>query len=169
MRRAEALLAQYPGPVTLHASWQQWTAVLVFCAAAAIVGVYAAVTQPTSDDVLGYWLAAAFFGSGALISLALLWRGGNSLTLTADGFQWLEILLRVSVSWEHASRFEAFDDSIDGGWLPNMRVRFHLDYPGTPLPDPDVTVPDRYGLKAEELAWLLNAWRAKALDAKRTR
>ena len=139
----------------------------MFSTGGSIVGAYAALTRPDSEDVLGYWFAAVFFGVYALTTLALLWRGGNSLTLTGEGFQWIEILLRVRISWEHASGFEALDGSIDGSRLPNLQVRFRVDYPGAALPDPDGFVPDRYGLKAAELAWLINEWRAKALAGRK--
>jgi hypothetical protein len=178
MHRAEAILARFPGPVTLKPGRLTWLALsagsLVFVA----ICIFLLIARPNGfggTDVLITSLCILFFGAGALVGLAQLLPGFGGLVLSADGFDELSFYRRVHTPWSMASRFVAtetpdldpeprgslgrnrvvgYEHSADIGVLADL----HRQLTGR-----STTLTDNYGLTCEELAWLMTQWRERAL------
>jgi len=97
-------------------------------------------------------LVTVFFGLCLAAGLAQLWPGASYLKLTPKGFicRGLFRPWRL-IPWESVNRFRAGD--IGSG----KTVVYDL------LAGPRHGLPDTYGLKADELAELMNDWRDRAL------
>src|SRR5580704_5035781 len=78
----DAVLARFPGPVTLHVSRLKFVGLL-----AASLGFVVALLYILQDDALGpsgtaeAWLGIAFFSIGALVAIVMLLPGAGGLTL----------------------------------------------------------------------------------------
>src|SRR5580704_6376605 len=78
----DAVLARFPGPVTLHVSRLKFVGLL-----AASLGLVVALLYILQDDALGpsgtaeAWLGIAFFSIGALVAIVMLLPGAGGLTL----------------------------------------------------------------------------------------
>jgi hypothetical protein len=167
-----ALLAQFPGPVTLHRSRLKFTAVLVGSLAFVVLGIF--MLQDDSFTTLGLvkvWLCIGFFGFCSLAAAVMLLPGAGSLTLDADGVTWVSFYRQSHLPWERIGnfavgqytpprgptlRFVGFDDA--GRPADNMTSR-RIGY--------NSEMPDTYGLSHEQLASLLNQWRARAMGHSR--
>lgn len=108
---------------------------------------------------------AGFFGLTALLAVAMLVYGHANLRLAEDGFAVGRIWRDAAYRWTDVSPFEivsihgsgrvGFDVPGDHGILANLaRKQFGAS----------AILPDSYGMKAEELADLMNAWRTAALN-----
>jgi len=113
------------------------------------------------------WLGIVFFGAAALVFAVMLLPGAGSLTLGADGFDRRTLFMTFRTPWRtvgdfvvgHVAtrrgrriRFVGYDD---GDWAGNnlSRRKFGLNS----------GLPDTYGLSHDDLARLMNLWRARAM------
>jgi hypothetical protein len=108
---------------------------------------------------------AGFFGLTALLAAAMLVYGHANLRLAEDGFVLGRLWRDAAYRWTDVSPFGivsirgsrrvAFDVARDRGLLATLaRKQFGVS----------AILPDSYGMKAEELADLMNAWRTAALE-----
>jgi hypothetical protein len=108
MRRVEAILARFPGPVTLTPSRLRWLALtagaLVFVAICIFL-LWARPADFDGSDVLMAGFGIVFFGAGAAVGVLQLMPGAGRLVLTADGFDEIAFYRRVHVPWLAADRF----------------------------------------------------------------
>lgn len=133
------------------------------------------------------WIAVIFFSLGVVVALFQLLTKRSYLVLTADGFQMSGIRKSRVVAWSDVRGFTATTMPNPAlAWLPrSIRDRgapsmVMFDYhPGAKsvearprwarrlqsvnqsLVGHDAGLADSYGLKAEELANLLNDWRSR--------
>ncbi len=164
----DAILARFPGPVTLHRSRLKFVGVLV-----ASLGLFVGLAYLLQHDDLvpiatfKLWLGLVVFAICALVAVVMLLPGAGSLTLDADGFERITLYMRLRAPWRRVGNFTAAEYSPSRG--PTMRF---VGYDDASLPADSVNrrrigfsadLPDSYGLSHEELARLMNQWRALAL------
>jgi len=162
--KVAAILAHYPGPVTLYASRWKWLLMLVACIA--FTGAGAAEGQSWTN-----WLGVVFFGLGAIISALMLLPHAGSLLLDVDGFEMRVLFRRIRVSWRDASNFEAIYP-VGVRRLPTTAkvVGFdHAKFKDSRWADLSKAITphagrmvDTYGLSAEDLASLMAQWHERA-------
>jgi hypothetical protein len=163
--RVDAILAQFPGPVTLYASRAKWLLALVICllfVAAAIWGMWSMGTT----DPRG-WMALIFFGVGAVVAGAMLIPGVMALRLDHDGFERVWLFHRCSLSpWEDVSEFKWIivqvntmviynNKSLSGRMSSKLRAALWGRTNG---------LPDTYDLSGDELVDVMSHWRERALS-----
>jgi hypothetical protein len=108
-------------------------------------------------------LAFGWLAVGAAIQLCR--PSASCLTLDADGFETLNLLffLRVRMHWRDVSEFQVrhvFGTShlFGGRDVATFKV------PGASFGARGIRMlPDSFGLSEDDLAWLMNEWRARAL------
>jgi hypothetical protein len=156
-----AILSRFPGPVVLVPSRRKWLLVLGGC----LVFVAAGLWMRHDVPVWG-WLAVAFFGVGALIAVLMLLPGAGGLRLDADGFEMTSLFRRHRSRWTEVSEFEVvrlppslqkmvvFDDARTKDSALAKANRSLAGRTGG--------LPDNYSLSYEDLAAIMNAWRARA-------
>jgi len=164
---ADAILARFPGPVTLAISRLKWLTVLATGAAFVGVCVWMSLAGPDDWGRSAQWTVAfpglIFFG--AVMSLI----DAGSLTLDADGFEARSWFRSVRMPWRQVSEFEVGTYSAPG------RRRRTVIYDNAKRTSVSATsvrevlgrnsaLPETYGLSHEGLARLMTQWRARALD-----
>jgi hypothetical protein len=148
------------GSPVLRAGRLHWVAIAIVSLTFAVAGLYL-VAQ---DERRGF-AVAGFFGLTALLAVAMLVYGHANLRLTEDEFAVGRLWRDAAYRWADVSPFKvvsirggrrvAFDLAGDRGMLASLaRKQFGAS----------VILPDSYGMKAEELADLLNAWRMAAIE-----
>jgi hypothetical protein len=159
---AAELLLRFPGPVTLYPSRKKWLLVFAGCAAFAVVGYL----MIRSNEGKG-WLVLIFFGLGALVALAVM-LPGRWLTLDGNGFEAKDLFRQRRGRWPDVSGFKAvrippsgtevvvYDDAAQrSGTLAaaNAAITGRASW-----------LPDTYGLKADDLALLMERWQRRAVE-----
>ena len=125
------------------------------------------------------WFALVFFSLAVLVALFQLLTKRSYLALTRDGFQIFGIRKSRLIPWSEVGAFTAYmPPTLVFAWLPrrinDLGPKMVLfDYrPGVKafrrmramnqtLTGHDAGLPDTYGLRAEELATLMNDWRSR--------
>jgi hypothetical protein len=159
---AGAILAAFPGPVTLYPSRKKWLVLL-----AAGIAFTAAGIGMIHEHVSMGWPIVLLFGAGILISLVVLLPGASGLKLDRNGFEITNLYRRSRVPWKAAMGFEAkvippssremivFDNAeAKGGTLAALNKGLVGHNSG---------LPDTYGFKAADLAALMAQWRERAV------
>ncbi len=171
MRKAEAILARYPGPVTLTTSRLKMLALFLVSLAFVAGGLWVQIAAPDiieSGEGFFLWLAILFFALCMAVGAVSLLPGAGNLTLTADGFEVCNLFKRFSVPWADASGFRV-EEIDDGESVRSSKfVGFDVRTAGIGPQRRGATkvggaLPDNYRLSYEELAALMTRWRAKAL------
>jgi hypothetical protein len=167
-RDVDAILARFPGPVTLHVGRLKFLGLL-----AASLGFAAVLLYMLDDGALSpsatfkAWLGIAVFGMCALVAAVMLLPGAGSLTLGADGFDRVTLFMTFRKPWRQVGNFTVVQYSPRRG----RTIRF-VGYDDAALAAENVNhrlsgrnaaLPDTYGLSHEDLASLMNQWRARAL------
>lgn len=149
------------GSPVLRAGRLRRVAVAVVSLIFAAAGLYLAAQGERRGLVV-----AGFFGLPALLAVVMLVNDHENLRLAEDGFVVGRIWRDTAYRWAEVSPFKivairgssrvAFDAAGDRSILAGFaRKQFGVS----------TILPDSYGMKAEELADLLNAWRAAALES----
>jgi hypothetical protein len=97
-----AVLARFPGPVTLYPSRKKWLLVLAGGAVFAVGGAL----MIRDGDPTG-WFVLVFFAAVALVAAAVLLPGAGALTLDRDGFEITNLFRHHRIRWQDASGFTA--------------------------------------------------------------
>jgi len=158
---AEAVMARFPGPLTLYPSRRKWLLTMSGSALFAAAGV-----GMLREGNWKGWLVLLFFGLCTLMSAIALLPGAGSLVLDREGFQFCSLFRRHRTLWRDASGFAAaavpparlplvvFDDRQQrSGTLASLNVG---------LVGRTSALPDTYGFKADELAKIMAQWQARA-------
>ena len=162
------LLAAYPGPVTLKASGARWLIMLVLGAISTppciFVGVELVLNLPVDNLTVAVAIAVSVFGAcvcGLLTVLCARALLRGALQLDSNGFQ-VTLLTRKQYLWTEVSDFHPCHDGFVSGLQFNA-VRPRLLDAGwihSQPPSSNDALGDNFGLKAEELADLMESGKA---------
>ena len=156
-----AILARFPGPVVLTPSRLKFLWVLL----GGVVLGFGGVIMIRQDKPLG-WLVFGFFALVALVGAVMLLPGAGRLLLDAEGFEVTSLFRKHRCRWVDVSAFEVtrlppanqkmvvFDDarSKDSALAKVSRS----------LAGRSGGLPDSFSLSYEDLAEVMNRWRARA-------
>jgi hypothetical protein len=169
--KAAAVLAQFPGPVRIRASWTKW---LFLAVASCIFSMFMFVASLTfvARGAWGYFFVGLVFGLWfafvAIKTFSGVFRRSMGLILDSNGFyarsQWGR---GQRYLWQTTTHFVptrlgprdtiAFEDALwknSSFWTRNNRSRL----------GGNAWLGDDYGFDTKELAWLMEEWRQKALQ-----
>jgi hypothetical protein len=165
--KANAILARFPGPVTMPANRRKAAAVLAgslgFVAMGILVLRYG---DGEADEIFWAWAAIAFFALCAVVAAVMLLPGAGSLTLAADGFTMCSLFRKAHTPWRQASDFavaQSGDKRMTFVGYEDARASGFAAETSRSLIGRNAALPDTYGLTHEELAQLLTRWRERAL------
>ncbi len=137
----------------------------VFAISAGFVAI-AAWLGPGADPVV-FWGAGGFFLVCAIIAATQMAGMGASLSLDVDGFTCRTLFRTWRRRWDDCSafvpvamsgnRFVAFSSATDEREKPKLSAANRALIGATGM------LPETYGLDADELAGLMNAFRERAL------
>jgi hypothetical protein len=145
--------------LTLRSSPTRQVAAAVFCAVSAAISL-AAITRG------GAWLGlvvATLSALGILVAVIQALRGGAYLHLTVDGFEVRRAFHRTFIRWADVSDFRVIKsgvrsfvgfDFVRAGGAKRLRGVVRA-FTGA-----EAVLLDGYGYKQQELAGILNSWRA---------
>jgi hypothetical protein len=168
--KVDAILARFPGPVTLRVSRLKMLALLAGSLAFVVGGILLIVfVKDDPEAVIAGMACVLFFGACAVIGAVMLLPGAGSLTLDVGGLEVCSLFRRNRIAWPQASRFTVATLSLPGG---NKKPMVGYDHDGLKGFGADFSrdkigrnaaLPDSYGLPLEDLARLLTEWRERAL------
>jgi hypothetical protein len=147
--------------MSLKPSRLKWLGVFLICVAFVAAAIF---VIPREDDPFMWWLCVGFFGLGSLASLPGLF-GMGGLELDPDGFTINQWGRRTRRTWRECSEFSILD--MRGGPFVGFTSETDARKFGASLSRGLVgetgMLPDKYGMKARDLAALMNRYRARAL------
>jgi hypothetical protein len=150
--------------MSLKASRLKWAAVFLGCAAFVAAPVF---VIPRDEDPTMWWVTVVFFGIGTLASIPGLF-GVGGLELDQDGFTINHWGRKTRRAWRECSEFSIID--MRGGPFVGFTSQTDERKLGASLSRSLVgetgMLPDKYGMKARDLAGLMNRYRERALGAK---
>jgi hypothetical protein len=160
----EALLGRYPGPMLLRPSSRKWSLILLASAGFAVSFVLLIRTMQLEAWFAGVlWFFAAFFAAGTVAATVQLLPGASELTLNATGFEVVRFFRRQRTDWQDASRFTPV--AIPPYDVPLVAYDDANAQTGTSsITGRTATLPDTYGLSADDLASLMGRWRDRAIQ-----
>jgi hypothetical protein len=167
--QVDAILAKFPGPVTLHLTLNRRLLGLLVGVCGTALFVWFWMT-PNRYRSAGWFVEPlgilVFAGLSIRAVILLIFPAHASLTLDADGFTVNHVFHRIRRSWREVGDF-------------NVETRHHwrsgehrhvvyglLDGTARGAKKKSHIVPEFYGrprLHGEVLAWLMNEWRGRAL------
>lgn len=140
----------------------KWIGVGLGCLVFTIIGIWMII----NGEMIG-WLSLLFFGILLLTSIVYMLPNASYLKLESDGFTTCSMFRACKVRWADVTTF------VVGRVFPNKMVMFNFEptYSRTQklrafnvgLVGFEASLPDNYGLKAEELAELLNKFKQASL------
>lgn len=166
----QAVLRRYPGPVRLRVPKRKLAFFLVSSIVFSFCLVWVALhgdQNPVGNFFL--WLAAAGCVAACPIFLLMILRG-STLRLDSEGFEIFQGLKRSKFTWIDASEFSVADVGVLSPAQHDMVI-----FDDATTKDGNIAklnrsligrsgaLPDTYDMEPEELAWLLNQWRKRAL------
>jgi hypothetical protein len=165
---AGAILAKFPGPVTLQLSMQEWAG--AFFLLGLFLGLVTAALLSLSDPIGGADLGM-YFAAGFLLIfsvLCMLVSEGlltTRMTLDAAGFKMRSFgVVTYHRQWKDVRNFTpvtpnnivVYEDSTRHGFWAEVDRRYLGGF--------NARLIDTFGLTVDELAGLMNAWRERALS-----
>jgi hypothetical protein len=155
-------------PVVLRPSKRKQLGLMALSVALAFSGALAGA----SGEAVG-WAATAFFGLCAIVAGVTLLPGASYLRLEREGFVTCSLFRAGGLQqWDEVTGFRVYSTPGGAG-----HVGFDFSPDAQPrgsqiarrLAGVGGAVPDTYGLRPEELAELLNLWRATHSQSTRAR
>jgi len=159
-----AVLPERQSSVVLRPSKRKMILLMLVCLTFVAGGIYL-----VQEVLPGGWFAVLFGGVGLVVFVIQIIPGASYLQLKRDGFEFCSFFRKSGlIRWGQVSEF--------GVWLvPLSRTEIVVfDYEGLSkrvfrdvnrrLMGASDGLPDSYGLKPQELADVMNAWRAHALQ-----
>ena len=167
MRQVGAIVARFPGPVRLHVTRRRKLAIFAIAGAVTVLFAWLLIRTPlTWWEATFVWIAILLFGWLAVGAAILLCKpSGWCLTLDADGFETLNLLffLSVRMHWRDVGEFRVRYVPGTSYVLAGRKVAT-FKILGAPFGARGSRIlPDSYGLSEDDLVWLMNEWRARAL------
>jgi hypothetical protein len=164
----ELLFSNFPKAITLHSSRFRIVLALAICVILVGFGIW--MLRDISLDgrlLIVVWIGVILFGAGIPFFGFLLLRKPG-MQLNADGFTIGHGTASRLTLWQDVSDFEVFvhprsgfqmvvydDKNVRDSALKRMNVGIAARNSG---------LPDRFGLPLQDLAWLMNQWRKRALE-----
>ena len=167
---AQAILARFPGPVTLAPSKFKMFAAFAMCAGLLVFCIAVLVPKVPDagwyDAIMTVLATVVLAGLVVRLGVLLLKPGALGLTLDVDGFEVRRILRRDRSHWWDVDGFRA--DENDG--IPFLR--YDVRSPGgvprrRGAKKATGTLAGAYPLPMEDIAWLMGEWRTRALAQER--
>lgn len=151
-----------PDKMILKPSKLKWAVVLLVSLTFVLLALF---VIPPDEDQMMRWLAVGFFGLGVVASIpGLLGVGG--LELDREGFTISAMGRKSRRTWRECSEFSILD--MRGGPFVGFSSKTDEANPASGISRGLVgetgMLPDKYGLKAKDLAILMNRFRARALE-----
>lgn len=153
-----------PEKLSLKPSRLKWTMVMLICLAFAL-GALFLIKPETDNDATMRWLTIGFFGVGVLVSIPGM-MGVGGLDLDRQGFtirslgrssrlEWRECSVFEVVQMPRGGTFVGFSSATDQAHALADIARTYVGTTGV--------LPDKYGMKVQALADLMNEFRSRAL------
>ena len=146
-------------PILLQPSRTKWLAVALGSLVFVLIGIW----MVRAGEMLG-WVGIAFFGLCLSVSLICMLPQASYLRLTRDGFTMCSLFRAHTIRWDDVTGFGV------GRIFTNKMVMFNYveSYQRSPklrsfnteLTGFEAAIPDSYGLRHEDLADLLNRYKA---------
>jgi len=170
-KKIEEILAQFPGPVTLHVSRREWFGLAAGFLVFAAMGVWLLNrADPTLYHLIMCWTGIILFGTGAAGTFYVaVFPQTNQLTLRHNNFEAVDLFKRnnCSAEWQHASNFTTMTS--------HKWVGFYDDSGAFVAPPSSLSaslqtircnrlLSRTYGFTAEALAELMSRWGEKAVQ-----
>jgi len=161
--RTEELVSNkaFQPTILLRPKPTKWLAVAVGSFAFVLIGIW----MVRSREIFG-WLGIVVFGLCLSVSLICLLPQASYLRLTPDGFTICSLFRAHTIRWDDVASFGV------GRIFTNKMVMFNYaeSYPHSPklrsfntqLTGFDAAIPDSYRLRHEDLADLLNRYKASS-------
>jgi hypothetical protein len=161
--QVDAILARFPGPVTLHPSRIKWLLVLL----AGGVLAFGGYLMVSDGDSRG-WFVLAFFAAVAIVAAIVLLPGAGGLTLDRNGFRATSLFRGFSARWEQVRGFESV--SVPPSWqklvvYDDINLAGKIAKLNVAIAGHNAGLPDTYGLSADDLARLMTLWQDRAMRA----
>lgn len=148
-------------PIMLRPKPTKWLGVALCSLAFVLIGIW----MVRSGEIMG-WMGIVFFGLCLSVSLICMLPKASYLLLTPDGFTMCSLFRSHTIRWEDVTGFGV------GKVFTNKMVMFNFvdSYQRSPrlrsfnteLVGFEAAIPDSYGLKHEDLADLLNRYKASS-------
>lgn len=158
----EAVLARFPGPVTLYVGRGKKLLALALCVAFAAFMIWLAmnprerVFRSPGYDIVMTWISLLVFGGLSVRAVLMLaWPHSASLRLDADAMEVGRVFGAVRSAWANVDGFRSDDTE-------SFTVVYNVTDARSRTPATRY-LPDNYGFAKRDLARLLNAWRQQAL------
>ena len=154
-----------PEKLSLKPSKLKWATVLLISLSFVLLALF---VIPPDEDPMMRWLAIGFFGLGVLASIpGLLGVGG--LELDGEGFTISAMGRKTRRTWRECSEFSIL--KMRGGSFVGFSSETDAKNPASGVSRSLVgetgMLPDKYGMKARDLADLMNRFRARAVGISR--
>ena len=154
-----------PEKLSLKPSKLKWAVVLLISLAFVLLALF---VIPPEEDPMMRWLAIGFFGLGVVASIpGLLGVGG--LELDREGFTISAMGRKSRRTWRECSEFSIL--KMRGGAFVGFSSETDAKNPASGisrgLTGETGMLPDKYGMKAGDLADLMNRFRARAAGISR--
>lgn len=158
-RKVSIPVGEVPSEITLYPSRRAWLPVLLI----SIVFTAGGVWMAAKGDWKG-WAALIFFGLCTLVSaLMVLFPQVTSLRLTEEGFYIRSLFRTHFTRWEDVTGFAVFSISVNAMVGFNYSASYTRQQLGRQwaqdLAGWEGALSDTYGMSAQELADLMNAWK----------
>lgn len=158
---------ELPEEIVLNPSRLKWVMVLIIGVVFSVAGGFMA----SDGELFTGLFCALFFGACALVALRMLGTSGSQLRLDRTGFVERTLFGHANAQrWDEVSAFSVFDSGVsnamvvyeprvvDGGPAKQALANVSRTLTGGKAHG----ISDTYGMSAEELAELMNAFRARA-------
>jgi hypothetical protein len=161
--KLDAILSRFPGPVTLRPSRMKWLLVLL----AGGVFAFGGYLMLADGDPWG-WFVLVFFGAVAIVAAIVLLPGAGGLTLDRNGFRVANPFRGSSSPWHEVSGFEPVSIPPSGQKLvvyDDITLTGNIATLNVAIVGRNASLPDTYGLTADDLARLMTLWQDRAMRA----
>lgn len=159
----DALLARYPGPVSIHPDVNKLSGLMIIAAVFVIVCAWGVLHYAPLSGVrtILLTLSGAYF-AGQFVGLARLLSGGPLLTLRNDGLFVTNGFRRWDFSWNEVGESVVLRYGLYAWWsFAGIKYRKRPDE--KPPFSSTIRLPKVQPMKPEQLVQLVNRWRAMAL------
>jgi hypothetical protein len=155
-------MSDEPASVILYPKKITAFLILLGCCIFVVIGI----AMINSGEILGY-LVAGFFGLCSVVAIVQLLPGSSYLCLDSEGFICCSLFRKHKVAWSDVDEFFVITLKQTGVKVNEMvGYNFAASYDKSKLPRMlsawvgkcEGGLPDSYGMKAEELAALMNSF-----------